>query len=132
LYIADGFRRRIEFPEQRRYAIERMTAERDTRHGIELALHGQALIQELRREVQLRGVAFSGVKVDGDKLTRALAWANLAEEGKVYLVKGAWIDEFLDEIFRFTGKGDKHDDQVDAVSLAFRMLGERKKGFHTF
>jgi len=65
-------------------------------------------------------------------VTRALSWANLAEEGKVYLVRGGWIGDFLDEIFRFTGRGDKHDDQVDAVSLAFRMLAEKKKGFFTF
>ena len=132
LYIADGFRKRIEFPEQRRFAIERMTTERDTRHGIELALHGQALIQELRREVRVRGASFRGVKVDGDKYTRASSWANLAEEGKVYLVKGAWIDDFLDEVCRFTGKGDKHDDQVDAVSLAVRMLAKGGKGMFTF
>ena len=129
LYIADGFRKRIEFPEQRRFAIERMTAERDTNHGIELALHGKALMQELRRESRLFGAAFCGVKVDNDKHTRALSWANLAEEGKVYLVKGAWIDDFLDEVCRFTGKGDKHDDQVDAVSLAVQMIRKEGKGF---
>src|SRR5688500_4414054 len=50
LFIADGFRKRIEFPEQRRYLLERLEAEPDTRHGIELALHGQALMQDLRRE----------------------------------------------------------------------------------
>ncbi len=132
LYIADGFRKRIEFPEQRRFAIERMTEERDTRHGIELALHGQALIQELRREVRVRGAAFQGVKVDGDKYTRASAWSSRAEEGKVYLVKGAWINDFLDEVCRFTGKGDKHDDQVDAVSIAVQMLGQSDKKLFTF
>lgn len=132
LYIADGFRKRIEFPEQRRYAIERMTAERDTNHCIELALHGHAFVQELRREVRVRGVAFRGVNVDGDKYARALPWANLAEEGKVYLIKGSWIDDFLDEVCRFTGKGDKHDDQVDAVSLAVQMLGTGGKGMFAF
>ncbi len=128
LYIADGFRKRIEFPEQRRFAIDRMTAERDTNHGIELALHGKALMQELRRETRLFGAAFCGVTVDKDKHTRALSWANLAEEGKVYLVKGAWIDDFLDEVCRFTGRGDRHDDQVDAVSLAVQMIRKEGKG----
>ena len=132
LYIADGFRKRMEFPEQRRYAIGRMTEERNTNHGIELALHGHAFVQELRREVRVRGKAFCGVKVDNDKHTRALTWANLAEEGKVYLVKGPWIDDFLDEVCRFTGKGDKHDDQVDAVSLAVQMLGKGGKGMFVF
>jgi predicted phage terminase large subunit-like protein len=87
LYISGGFRRRIEFPEQRRYIIDRMLTERDTEHGVELALHGQALLQELRRDPAIRGKSLSGVKVSTDKLTRALTWSPLAEEGKVVLVR---------------------------------------------
>jgi predicted phage terminase large subunit-like protein len=131
LYIADGFRRRIEFPEQRRYVIERLEAEPDTRHGIELALHGQALLQDLRREPRTRGRVLKGVKVDADKLMRAEAWATLAEEGKVVIVEGAWVNDFLDEVCRFTGRGDAHDDQVDAVSLAVQMLNGGR-GFKAF
>jgi predicted phage terminase large subunit-like protein len=82
-------------------------------------------LQDLRRLPEVRGVPFKAVKVDTDKYTRALAWANLAEEGRVYLVQGPWIDDFLDEVCRFTGRGDAHDDQVDAVSLAFGMLRRR-------
>ena len=120
LYIADGFRKRIEFPEQRRFIIERVRAEPDTEHGIELALHGQALIQDLRREPGVRGHLLRGIRADADKLTRALAWAPLAEEGKVFLVRGPWIDEFIDEAAAFPL--GHHDDQIDAVSLAVQML----------
>jgi predicted phage terminase large subunit-like protein len=87
LYISGGFRRRIEFPDQRRYIIDRIIHERDTEHGVELALHGQALMQELRRDPALRGRSFRGVKVSTDKLTRANTWAPIAEEGKVILVR---------------------------------------------
>lgn len=87
LYIAGGFRQRLEFPEQRRYIIDRITHERDTEHGIELALHGQALIQQLRRDPEIRGKSLRGVKVSTDKLTRALTWSPLAEDGKVILVR---------------------------------------------
>jgi predicted phage terminase large subunit-like protein len=127
LFIADGFRKRIEYPEQRRYVIERMTVEKNTEHGIEKALHGQAFVQDLRQIKEVRGVPFKAVKVDADKYTRALGWANLAEEGRVYLVQGGWINDFLDEVCRFTGKGDAHDDQVDAVSLAVGLLKKRSK-----
>ena len=64
-----------------------MLNERDTEHGVELALHGQALLQDLRRDPALRGRSLSGVKVSTDKLTRALTWSPLAEEGKVILVR---------------------------------------------
>lgn len=131
LYIDGGFRRRIEYPDQRRYIIERMQAEPDTEHGIEAAMHGQAVVQDLRREANLGRFAFRQVHVRGDKLTRALAWLNLAEEGKLRLVRGPWIDDLIDEVCRFpTGR---HDDQIDAISIAVSMLSvDRKKSFHAF
>ena len=131
LYIDGGFRKRIEYPDQRRYIIERMQAEPDTEHGIEAAMHGQAVVQDLRRETELSRFAFRQVHVRGDKLTRALAWLNLAEEGKLRLVRGPWIDDLIDEVCRFpTGR---HDDQIDAISIAVSMLSvDRKKGFHAF
>jgi predicted phage terminase large subunit-like protein len=130
LYIADGFRKRIEFPEQRRYIVKKILEEKNTEHGIEQALHGQAFIQELRREYKLFGRAFRGVKVTADKFTRALSWANLAEEGKVILVRGPWIEEFLEEISTFPIS--PHDDQLDAVSLAVQMLERRRHTVHGF
>lgn len=130
LYIADGFRRRIEYPEQRRYVIERVRSEDNTVHGIEKALHGQALVQDLRKDATLRGRSIQAIAVDNDKFTRALAWAALAEEGKVRLVQGTWIDAFVDEICAFPD--GQHDDQVDAVSLAVRMLRRRKGKLLTF
>ncbi|MCC6328976.1 MAG: phage terminase large subunit [Acidobacteria bacterium] len=132
LWIADGFRKRIEYPEQRRYAVQRMVAEGRTQHGIEKALHGQAFVQDLRRVPAVRNVAFKAVKVDTDKFTRALPWANLAEEGKVYLVRGTWLNDLLDELTRFTGNGDTHDDQVDAISIAVSMLTKRSGKLLTF
>jgi predicted phage terminase large subunit-like protein len=130
LYIADGFRRRIEFPEQRRYIVDRIQKEPGTEHGIEQALHGQAFIQDLRREHRLFGRAFRGIKVTGDKFTRALSWANLAEEGKVVLVRGPWIDAFLEEVCSFPNS--RHDDQLDAVSLAVEMLQRHSFRSHGF
>lgn len=123
LYIDGGFRRRIEYPEQRRFVVDRLLREPDAMHGIESALHGQALVQDLRRESISRGRILWPVKVSDDKRTRALAWVSLAEEGRVVLVEGGWHRDFLDEVCRFPH--GTHDDQVDAVSLAVRMLREK-------
>ncbi len=124
IYIADGFRARIEYPEQRRYVIERMRDEKDTVHCVESALHGQALVQDIHRETKLFRVVLSAIRCDTDKLTRALPWAAKAEAGKVILVRGPWIEEFIEEVCSFPSAA--HDDQVDAVSLAFQMLSKRK------
>ena len=73
LYIDGGFRRRIEYPEQRRRISGRIEAERDTDHGIELSANGNAVLQDLRRERRARGHAFRGVKVSGTKVSRGVA-----------------------------------------------------------
>lgn len=122
LYIADGFRERIEFPDQRRYLIERIEQEKDTSHGIESALHGKALVQEVLRQRRFARRSIRSIKADKDKLTRALSWTDRAREGKVVLVRGNWINDFLDEVCHFPDS--RHDDQVDAVSLAVTMIAE--------
>ena len=120
IYIADMFRMRAEYPEQRKFIIERMQAEKNTEHGIEEALHGKAIVQDLRRERHLTRQAFRGVKVTADKMTRAAAWASRAEEGKVILVRGSWIPDFLEELAHFPN--GRYDDQIDAVSVAVQMV----------
>jgi predicted phage terminase large subunit-like protein len=130
LYIDGGFRKRIEFPDQRRFIIERILAEPETEHGIELALHGRAIMQELRREPEIRSGHFRGIEVESDKLTRALTWARRAEEGKVLLVRGPWNREFLDEVCQFPH--GQFDDQVDAVSLAVQMAAKPERNAWSF
>lgn len=122
LYIRDMVRGRWEYPDARRKMIDTMRAESRTIHGIEKALHGMAAVQELRRDPRILNVPFRGVPVTKDKLTRALAWAERAAEGKVALVQGGWINEFLKEVTVFSGRGDTHDDQVDTISGGVEML----------
>jgi predicted phage terminase large subunit-like protein len=120
LYIADGFRRRIEVPEQRRFISQRIKQELDTTHGVEQAVHGLGVIQDLQRDRTLNGRHFTKVKVDGDKISRASTWSPIAEAGRIRLVRGPWIEDFIDEACSFPNA--THDDQIDAVSIAVSML----------
>ncbi|HMO79197.1 MAG TPA: phage terminase large subunit [Pyrinomonadaceae bacterium] len=124
-YIADGFRGRIAFPTQRRYILGRMDEEKNTSHGIESAIHGTAIVDDITDRRGFSHIPLRAVRVDSDKITRSLAWANHAEAGKIALVRGAWIDDFIEELVAFPN--GRHDDQIDAVSIAFRMLGEGTK-----
>ncbi|MDM7921098.1 MAG: terminase family protein, partial [Pyrinomonadaceae bacterium] len=72
LYIDGGFRARIEYPDQRRYILERLEAEPNVLHGVETALHGMAFVQDIRTDPRARGRQLKGVKVGTDKVTRAL------------------------------------------------------------
>jgi hypothetical protein len=68
--------------------------------------------------------------VTGNYFVLILTWANRAEAGKVVLVRGPWINEFLAEVNLFPN--GRHDDQVDAVSLAVQMIEARKRVLHVF
>lgn len=58
-----------------------------------------------------------GDRVTGSKVTRAKPLAAQAEVGNVYLVRGRWNDDFLDEVTRFPWH--KNKDQVDSASGAY-------------
>jgi predicted phage terminase large subunit-like protein len=63
-----------------------------------------------------------------DKQTRAKPFSSQVQAGNVFLVKGAWNEEYLSELENFPESG--HDDQVDASSGAFNDLHE--EGIGTF
>ncbi len=130
MYIDGGYRKQLEYPELRRFIQGRILAERDTEHGIELSANGNALIQDLRRDRSVQGRAFRGIKVKDDKIARALPWIALAEAGKVFLIRGHWNQDFIDETASFPL--GRHDDQIDAVSIAFRMATAQSYGFYSF
>src|SRR5262249_5364235 len=73
----------------------------------------------------LAGYPFKGERSTGDKMTRALPLAASVEAGLVKLVRGRWVEAFLDELEIFP-LGD-HDDQVDATSLAFARLVAKRR-----
>jgi predicted phage terminase large subunit-like protein len=64
-----------------------------------------------------------------DKVTRAKPFSSQAERGNVFIVKGAWNDEYLKELEEFPEGG--HDDQVDASSGAFNALFQEGTGTFT-
>lgn len=62
------------------------------------------------------------------KLERALGVAASWRRGEIYVPKDAsWVRPFLAEIENFTGVGDRHDDQVDALASAFSALPKAGK-----
>ena len=110
-------------------ALIKQTAELDGR-AVEIWMEqepgssGVNTIDHYRRRVLL-GFAFRGNKTTGSKEVRANPLSAAAEAGNVKLVRGPWINDFLDEAEAFPG--GSHDDQVDSASGAFEMLVRRKK-----
>lgn len=130
MYIDRVVRKRMEYPEQKRTILRLIAKENDTEHLIEESANGTAVIQDLRRDRNLLGRRFRGVRVTKSKTARALAWNALAEEGRVSLIRGPWNSEFLAEACSFPL--GTHDDQIDAVSLAVEGHGARRKALIFF
>ena len=129
-YILDIHRTR-ERPKAVEDLIKR-TAETDGKEVLiymeqEPGASGVALIDHYAREV-LKGFAFYGQRSTGAKEIRANPLSAAAENGNVKLLRGTWINDFLDEAEMF-GIGGKHDDQVDAASGAFGILAENAGGY---
>jgi predicted phage terminase large subunit-like protein len=65
----------------------------------------------------------------GDKYSRATPLAAAWNAGRVLVREGAaWLPDLCDEVARFTGQGDAHDDQIDALAAAFDLLAEMHVG----
>jgi predicted phage terminase large subunit-like protein len=68
----------------------------------------------------LQGYVFGSQRSTGSKADRAQPLAAQAEGGAVKLLRGGWNKDLLDELELFPF--GRHDDSVDALSLAFSRL----------
>jgi len=124
LVIADVVRGRWEWPQAIKVIGNTARADGATVHqGIEDVGVQKGMYQLLMSEPTLAGITFRAIKPASDKITRTNPWLSRAEQGKVTLLRGQWINVFLDEICAFPEVN--HDDQVDAVSGAVQMLTRR-------
>jgi len=122
IYIKDM--RGLRGTPQANEKLIKQTAELDTK-AVPVAMEqepgssGVKAIDDYRRRV-LMGWAFYGIPSTGSKEVRAGPLASQAEAGNVKLVRGTWVNAFLDECELFPQ--GSHDDQVDAASGALAFL----------
>jgi predicted phage terminase large subunit-like protein len=75
--------------------------------------------------VVLSGWDFKGVKTTGPKEERARPFSAACENGYVYIVRGRWVKDFLDEAEAFPM--GTHDDQIDAAAGGFAELAAQRR-----
>ena len=80
---------------------------------------GKIVIDDYNRK--LMGYPFKGKPAKKSKEERAKPVSSYAENGLINVLNKNWTIDFLDEIESFKTEGI-HDDQVDALSLAFSEL----------
>lgn len=121
-FIADI--RHVRSTPQQVEALIKQTADLDGRNvriflEQEPGSSGKSIIDYYTRQV-LAGFAFHPDRVSSNKVLRADPLSSQAEAGNIKLVRGSWINAFLDEAEAFPN--GSHDDQVDAVSGALNIL----------
>ena len=124
IHILDVYRRRINYPDQRKAYIDLCLRYRARRVIIEKSANGHALRQDLKN-VKVQGLQSPiAVPPRGDKVSRISVHAASLEAGDVFVPKDApWLPEFLDEIRAFPS--GRHDDQVDALSQLMTAIRGR-------
>jgi predicted phage terminase large subunit-like protein len=118
---------RMEYPDLRRKIIS--TANNDG-PGIVIAVEeaGQQLgfIDDLKRLPELRPYTIRADRPEGDKFNRAMPWASRAQLGNVNVCRSKWNNDFFDECNSFTADDSHiHDDQIDSVSGAYKVLSHK-------
>lgn len=113
--------------------VERVVAGVAASDGLEVAVYfgeepgsaGKSLVDHYRRNV-IPSVRVEGVRETGAKFVRAQPCAGQAHAGNIRLVRGPWVEAFLDELEAFTERESEYanDDQVDSLSGAYSRLVE--------
>lgn len=74
-------------------------------------------IKNILPEYNVNSINTSG---KGDKLVRVTPLEPIFEaKGHVHVMIAKWNDDWLDEVIRFNGSGDGHDDQIDNLSAGY-------------
>lgn len=91
---------------------------------------GKSTISHFERNV-LQGYIVAADRPTGPKRERWKPLVSRASRGHVYLLRGPWMKDFLDEAesVPWVDDGSTHDDQIDAVSGLYSKLLEGDAGW---
>lgn len=138
VYVLNAARKQLEVPafsEVIKGTIASWPAARITWHTATVEAGTAQLLKTL-------GLNVKNVRAGADKFIRAQPVAAAWNNGEVLVPSGyedeygnrvpppQWVDEFVREVSRFTGIGDKRDDQVDALASAYSVWSAPAKERH--
>jgi phage terminase large subunit len=124
IYIKDSRQAWMEFPQLIQEIKNLAALNNASRVHIEPKASGKSIAQQLRRETTLNIIELDAPKED--KTTRLNACASVIEGRRVFLIKGNWNDNLLNEVVRFPN--GLHDDQVDNLSAVVNKYVINKHG----
>lgn len=145
IYCIEHMRRFRKSPGERDNRIRNVAIEDGKKVNVwieqEKAQAGKSVVSALSRHLdgvaRVRGLPVSGTpkgkftlgiegKASEAKIMRAEIFASAAEDQRVLVVRGPWVDVMMDEIEEFPNGA--HFDQVDAIAGGFQVLTEKLTG----
>lgn len=123
IIMLNAFRKRMEFPELKKAALDQRDEWAPDSIIIEKKASGAPLIYELRA-MGIPVQEFTPSK-GNDKISRLNSVSDIFASGKVWIPNTHWAEEVVEEVASFPA--GEHDDYVDSVSLA--LMRFRKGGF---
>jgi predicted phage terminase large subunit-like protein len=123
-YVLEVWKGQVEIP-----ALVKKLHEVQVRWGAPVfveAVGGFKAVPQMLRAIdpKLRVV---DINPTSDKFLRSMPAKAAWNDGRLLVPQvGAkpWVDEFVAEVTKFTGKGDKKDDQVDALAHAYSAINQ--------
>lgn len=107
-------------------ALIRKTAEQDGRGvtvGWEQEPGSSGIMAMEQIKTSLKGFKSKPVRPQGDKIQRALPYATASQNGKVFLLRGIWNDQYINALHHFDGSPKPLiNDLTDASSGAYEIL----------
>lgn len=91
------------------------------------AVGGFKAVPQMLRQID-RELRVVDITPTSDKFLRSMPAKAAWNDGRILVPQAGgkpWVDPFVSEVTRFTGKGDKRDDQVDALAHAFSAIDQR-------
>ena len=85
------------------------------------------LINKFRRSKEFKGFNIRGDKVKLKKNVRSFDLEALAEDGRIWFVRGDWNIQVIDHLVAFTGQEGKPDDIADACTGSARHWRRPKR-----
>jgi hypothetical protein len=84
----------------------------------------RAMEPYIKKEMERRRRYFKieWLPATSSKASNAKAFQGLCSQRKVWIPYGAWGDELIAQLLKFTGKADKVDDKVDVCGIFGRLL----------
>ena len=122
---------RLEFPELIKQIQSFVGANNYTNQSriyIEPKASGKSIIQQLKRNTGLN--VMEDKPPTQDKISRVNAVTPIIESGRVKLMDGRYIDDFLNECAAFPN--GNHDDMVDVMVMAIDRFTNRKQSVRAF